>query len=202
MNDISDLSGQGLPSAQSLYKATIVALVAAVAVLTVAVLPAEYGVDPTGLGARLGLASMSAAAAETPESVAAETLDPASSGATVSVLDAVWKSDVEYRTDEQTVELGPKEGAEIKAVMRPNDRFVFSWTAEGGSVFFDMHGEEANARNGEFTSYWKGRDQNSGRGSFTAPFAGTHGWYWENRSDKPVIVRVKTSGYYEKLYRP
>ncbi len=62
MNDISGLSGTGLPSARSLIKATAVALVVAVAVLIVAVLPAEYGVDPTGLGSRLGLVAMSSAA--------------------------------------------------------------------------------------------------------------------------------------------
>lgn len=204
MNDISDLSGKGLPSAKSLLKATIVALAVAVGVLVVIVLPAEYGIDPTSLGARLGLVAMSSAAeaeAEAPPS-AEEVLEPASSGAPVSVLDATWKSAAAYRTDEAVVTLGPNEGAEIKALMRSGERFVFSWTVEGGAVFFDMHGEEENARNGEFTSYWKGRDEVSGHGAFVAPFAGSHGWYWENRGGSPVTVRVKTSGYYERLYKP
>ena len=36
-------------------------------VLVAAVLPAEYGIDPTGIGGRLGLVSMSAAPAAKPE---------------------------------------------------------------------------------------------------------------------------------------
>ncbi len=202
MNDISDLSGTGLPSAKSLLKATIVALAVAVAVLALAVLPAEYGIDPTGLGARLGLVAMSSAAEAETLPAAEETLEPASSGAAVSVLDAAWRSAAAYRTDEAVLTLEPNQGGEIKALMRAGERFVFSWTAEGGAVFFDMHGEETNARNDEFTSYWKGRDEVSGHGAFVAPFPGTHGWYWENRGKSPVTVRVRTSGYYEKLYKP
>jgi hypothetical protein len=97
--------------------------------------------------------------------------------------------------------LKPNEGAEIKAMMKPGDRFVFSWVAEGGVVSFDMHGEELNAGKDEFTSYWKGRNESSHR-SFEAPFAGTHGWCWRNRGTAPVTIRVKTSGYYERLFRP
>ena len=59
-----------------------------------------------------------------------------------------------------------------------------------------------NARNDEFTSYWKETERADGHGTFTEPFDGTHGWYWRNRGKAPVTVRVKVSGFYEKLYRP
>ena len=97
--------------------------------------------------------------------------------------------------------LQANEGAEIKANMNAGDRFVFSWTAEGGAVTFDMHGEKLGAPTDEFSSYWKGRNATAGAGEFQAPFAGRHGWYWRNRGDKPVTIRVKTSGFYEKLYK-
>jgi len=38
-------------------------------------------------------------------------------------------------------------------------------------------------------------------GSFTAKFAGTHGWFWRNRTSQPITVTVKTTGRYEKLER-
>ncbi len=64
-----------------------------------------------------------------------------------------------------------------------------------------MHGEQPNA--GEvFTSYWKDKNQTSANGTFVAPFDGTHGWYWRNRGDKPVTIKVKVSGFYNKLYQP
>ncbi|MDO9067096.1 MAG: hypothetical protein Q7W05_01410, partial [Deltaproteobacteria bacterium] len=65
-------------------------------------------------------------------------------------------------------------------------------------VNFDMHGEPPNAGS-DFTSYWKDKEQASAQGIFVAPFDGTHGWFWRNRGDKPVTVKVKVSGFYEKL---
>jgi len=46
------------PSAASLRRASIAALLIAVTLFVTAVLPAEYGVDPTGIGSRIGLTQM------------------------------------------------------------------------------------------------------------------------------------------------
>lgn len=46
------------PPAATLRRATMVALVVAVVVVVTAVLPAEYGIDPTGIGRRIGLTQM------------------------------------------------------------------------------------------------------------------------------------------------
>jgi hypothetical protein len=48
----------GAPSGATLRRATVAALIVAVIVSLVAVLPAEYGIDPTGVGKRLGLTQM------------------------------------------------------------------------------------------------------------------------------------------------
>lgn len=32
--------------------------------------------------------------------------------------------------------------------------------------------------------------------SDTAPYAGLHGWYWENRGDDGVLIALKTAGFY------
>ena len=47
-----------LPSSAQLVKSTIIAAVSAVVILVTVVLPAEYGIDPTGVGKALGLAEM------------------------------------------------------------------------------------------------------------------------------------------------
>ena len=70
------------------------------------------------------------------------------------------------------VQLDP---VEIRPLVQ-RDRYVFTWTTEGGPVNFDMHGERPNAGD-EFTSYWQDKQQTNGHGSFVAPFAGAHGWY-------------------------
>lgn len=46
------------PSLASLRRASLVAVVVAAVLLLTAVLPAEYGVDPTGVGRRVGLTQM------------------------------------------------------------------------------------------------------------------------------------------------
>ena len=52
-------SPQGeLPSSRSLMRSTLIALGIAVLLLTTVVLPAEYGIDPTGAGRVLGLTQM------------------------------------------------------------------------------------------------------------------------------------------------
>ena len=212
MSDIAHQNRNELPSTKSLIKATLLALVAAAVVLVVFILPAEYGVDVTGIGSRLGLNAMSAAAPESEEPAVPTTEEeptaevspevvPATEEA-LSALTAAWKSSTAYRSDQMSLTLQPGEGAEIKARMRAGERFVFTWTTEGGVVNFDMHGEALNAKKDEFTSFWKGRGAPEGHGAFVAPFEGTHGWYWRNRGDRPVTVTVKTSGFYKELFRP
>ena len=36
-------------------------------------------------------------------------------------------------------------------------------------------------------------------GSLIAPWQGTHGWYWQNKSEAPVVVRLRTAGFYELI---
>jgi hypothetical protein len=95
--------------------------------------------------------------------------------------------------------LKPGEGAEIKATMQKSDRFLYTWTAEGGPVDFDMHGEEFNAPAGDYTSYSKKKQQAADNGAFVAPFHGIHGWYWHNKGTQKVTIHLKTTGFYEKV---
>lgn len=186
-----------LPTLRQLLKATGIAVLVAVAILITTVLPAEFGIDPTGVGKAMGLTALSATnaeAAKLPASVA--TVAPV----VQTPAGIVAKSDVPLRSDDMSLTLQPGEGSEIKATMRKGEQFVFNWAVEGGSVNVDMHGEKPNAGD-KFTSYWKGQQLTGDQGTFVAPFDGTHGWYWRNRGDKPVTVNVKVSGFYEKLAR-
>lgn len=174
-----------------LIKATAGALLAGGVILVTIVLPAEYGVDPTGIGKALGLTALS----QTGDNDAPEHVAPS------SAAEAVIAYDAPFQGGEMSLTLQPNEGAEIKAVMRAGESFVFGWTTEGGAVNFDMHGERLNAGD-EFSSYWKDRGQTEAHGTFVAPFDGTHGWYWSNKGDAPVTVTVRVSGFFEKLFRP
>lgn len=47
-----------LPSSRALVRSTLIALALAAAVLLTVILPAEYGIDPTGVGRVVGLTQM------------------------------------------------------------------------------------------------------------------------------------------------
>ena len=172
-----------------------VAAVGAAAILTLFVLPAERGVDLTGLGRVLGLTGMASAAPE-----AAGAANPTPQAAAAPTKATIAKA-TPLRSDEMTLTLPPHSGAEVKAEMAVGDHMIFRWEATG-PVKADMHGEPPNAADGEFTTYWKETDLTSGQGAFTAPFEGIHGWYWRNRGETPVTVKVRTNGFYKALIRP
>ena len=61
-----------LPSARRLLRSTLLALIAAIVILITIVLPAEYGIDPTGIGRVLGLAEMGEIKVQLAEEAAAD----------------------------------------------------------------------------------------------------------------------------------
>ena len=195
MQDISDMDREGLPSTKSLFKATGVAALIGLLVLITTILPAEYGIDPTGLGHKMGLTVLSQANVTEPKSPEA-----ASSSDNLLSLSAgpVWKTQNTLSSDTTTVTLEPDEGLEVKATMNAGDRMVFNWASEGGPVNFDMHGERFNDGD-NFTSYWQGRNEPAANGAFEAPFDGTHGWYWRNRGEATVTIVLQTSGFYDGI---
>ena len=180
-------------STAQLLKATALAAAVALVLLICAVLPAEYGYDPTGAGHALGLTALHQAGQEEEEAVQLPQTDK-TIGATVVQYEAP------FRVEEMSLTLLPNEGAEIKALMRAGESFVFGWSSSA-PVSFDMHGEKVGGGD-EFSSYWKDRDQTAAHGRFIAPFDGTHGWWWKNRGGEPVKITVKVSGYFERLFMP
>lgn len=182
-------------SSADLLKATLGAVAVAATLLVTVVLPAEYGIDPTGIGPVLGLYRPPA------EGPAVGPEGPDGAAAAMATAGAFFTSPTPYRTDEMAITLAAGEGAEIKAEMTAGEHLVYTWTATGNGVDVDMHGEASDGQGGD-RSYQKGEFQTSGHGAFAAPMAGNHGWFWQNLNDDPVTVTVKTAGFYRRLFRP
>lgn len=186
-------------SGKSLAGASMAALAAGAAILTLFVLPAEYGIDPTGAGRALGLTMLHGEAEDVDVAP-----PPASAGIAPIVVPAQTRDTIirttPYRSDTRILTLAPHAGVEIKAEMQTGDQFVFSWKATG-PVKMDMHGERSLTAT-DFSSYWKQKGLTGAQGSFMAPFPGIHGWYWHNQGEKPVTVTLVTSGFYRKLIQP
>ena len=198
MHDISDLSCEGLPSNKSLIKATLTAFFAGCILLVTIVLPAEYGIDPTGIGSKMGLTQMN----KYSDTKSADTRIQFEGVELTSTVEPVSKSSIPFRSDAMTLTLLPNQGAEIKAIMNKNKSLVFNWEVKGGVAYFDMHGEALDVVGDEFTSYWEGDNESNASGAFIAPFDGTHGWYWQNKGLESIEVHLSTSGFYRELYTP
>ncbi|MFG1314603.1 transmembrane anchor protein [Xanthobacter autotrophicus] len=205
-----------LPTSAQLLRSTVIAIVAAAAILVSIVLPAEYAIDPTGIGRMLGLAEMGeikaqlAAEAEKDRTAGQQGAVPVAvptpdrrSGlldrlfAELLISPAAAQTTPARRSDEMTITLNPGQGAEVKMVMVQGAKVNFSWAVTGGVVNFDLHGDGG----GQETSYQKGRGVPGADGVLEAAFDGNHGWFWRNRGTSDVTVTLRTSGSYAEIKR-
>lgn len=208
-----------LPSSKQLLRSTILAAISALVLLVVVVLPAEYGIDPTGAGRALRLTEMgdikqqlaaevaadAAAAAPAAPLPSAGTLGMATASAAESparaAVAAAPKASAQAAApkiawrDEMPVTLTPGEGTEIKLKMAEGAKAQYAWVVEGGEVNFDTHGDAP----GKSISYEKGRAVSSDAGVLEAAFTGNHGWYWRNRGQSSVTVILRTRGDYTEI---
>ena len=193
-----------LPSSKQLMKSTVLAVIAAIVLLFTVVLPAEYGIDPTGVGKLLRLTEMGQVkqqlaeeaaadavgllATETPDidNVTEQTMDTTPTDTTVA--DGQWRDEIPFT-------LTPGEGIEIKMKMDSGDKAKYSWVVTGGEVNFDTHGDAL----GKAISYEKGRGVASDEGVLEAAFTGNHGWFWRNRGQSDVQVVLRTRGDYSTI---
>jgi hypothetical protein len=179
---------QQLPSLRRLAMASAISLAVAILVLLVAVLPAEYGIDPLGTGRMFGFTALSQAGAAAPvPPPEGDTLAPVQQGPF-----ALYPG--EYKFDSREFVLGPYEYVEYKYHLAKDATMLFSWTADG-DVVHDFHGDEDGAPADASQSFDK-QPRRRADGTFTAPFSGIHGWFWENPGGETVTVRVTTAGFY------
>ncbi|PMG50847.1 hypothetical protein BCU91_01635 [Shewanella sp. 10N.286.52.B9] len=191
-------------STATLIKASIAAGVIAAIVLLTAILPAEYNIDPTGIGKALGLTKIAQAAeigtVENTESV--EGIDDIESAALV-IVTAPLVADIKQarktaavRSDSVNVVIPAGKGLEYKLLLNQFTHLTYQWhTLDEAPLFFDFHGEPQGDTTGYYESY-NISTADKVTGSLTTPFAGAHGWYWKNTSDAAITVVLNTTGAY------
>ena len=218
--------GYDPPSSAKLLRSTLIAAGAAAVILVTVVLPSEYGIDPTGVGGALGLKRMGeikvqlAAEAEADAAATARAeaelagggaptvgSSPAAEGTVQEVLVASvarQEADPEEAAlgddawrDERSIVLAPDEAVELKLVMKAGELAEYSWTAAGGALNYNTHGDGG----GRSVEYEKGRGADAGEGELSAAFDGHHGWFWRNRSGNTVTLTLRARGAYSELKR-
>lgn len=215
-----------LPTSLQLVSSTLIAALVAILLLVTTVLPAEYGLDPTGVGRYLGLTTMGEikvslaqeksleSAQEDTAAIATETVVIESPAlAAISIVDSTESKDalpkvldkpvttassVSIESDQKVVTLKPGEATEIKLSMKTGATVTYEWLVAGGDVNFDTHGDSPTL---DYYGYGKGLKAKGDSGVLEAAFDGNHGWYWRNRSVGTVTITLNTQGDYQSIKR-
>lgn len=160
-----------------------------------AIMPAEFNVDPLGLGKLSGIARLWA-----PDEIE---VDTNSASGPLS-----RESEIPPRTDVIEIPLtdflGGAKGSELeyKVTMKQGASLIYEWEAVGAKnandVGYDFHGhttpEPGKPMNVATYKQSRGLKQ---QGSLTAPFDGIQGWQFSNFGEGPVVIRVKLTGFYD-----
>lgn len=189
---------------KTVVKQVVIAFIIAVVLLVSAVLPAEYGIDPLGIGKVTGFSKLYISKGEQApvegQAVSHKVITLGNIGSGPDVqrpaaadlpAPAVQLPD---RSDEIDVLVPAGEGLEYKVNMLKHGNLRYEWITDKGEVYFDFHGEVKGEKS-FFDSYTIAYSNNMA-GSLIAPFEGPHGWYFKNNSAQDITVRLKIKGQY------
>lgn len=172
------------------------AAVAAGVILFAAVLPAQFGRDPTGLGKLTGLGRLWA-----PSEVKID----ASAGAVPLAREysAGFRSDVVEIPLTSLMQSAKGYELEYKVRMRKDATLIYEWRVLGAEnpedLYYDFHGHTLSPDPGvkmTVATYRQAYGDHQ-QGALTAPFDGIQGWYFQSSAARPVVVRLRLSGFYE-----
>ncbi len=164
------------------------AILVAGLVLVAFIMPAEFAVDPLGIGARVGLMDLGV----TGQQVEALEQAGATGGGQATIVVPQQRP---YNSETVEFTLPPGDGwIEYKYRLEKGESLLYSWAA-GTTVNFEFHAEPDGGPAGYAQTYEKSQGT-AASGTLTAPFSGIHGWYWQNTGTEPVTVTLTSSGFY------
>ncbi len=201
-------------TSSQIIKATIIALVISFILVIIAVLPAEYGIDCTGLGKIVGFSRLyqneGEAAQKLNKNEVATTVfkelkinDLGSSLEIKKPVEANNPAPVkqyESRKDSVKITIPAGKGLEYKITLLKYGQAKYSWKTNKGVLFVDLHGDVKNAnKNYDYYESYTVANSNNMAGSFIAPYEGKHGWYFKNKSDQDIEVSICLIGQYQLI---
>lgn len=198
---------------KKIIKATIISMIIGFVLLITAVLPAEYGVDPTGAGKLFGFSRLYIPEDGTSRTAGSGTMLPnnfplikmekAGSGPEVQrppeADNPAPEIQLTQREDSVEVIVPAGKGIEYKIYMLKHGKMKYEWTTNNAILYFDFHGEVKQAKEAKsvyFESYTIANSNNM-VGTFLSPYEGKHGWFFRNNGRKDVIVTLRLKGQYE-----
>jgi hypothetical protein len=106
-----------------------------------------------------------------------------------------------WRTDTIDIPIPPNDGdLEYKIGMKAGDTVVYSWevmqTIMPDELYSEFHGHTEPVGGTGTLMFYRKSTGTSDHGTLTAPFEGIHGWYLQNQSERPVVIRLRMAGFY------
>lgn len=172
------------PSAKKLIIGSAAVVAIAAVALVVFILPAEYGIDPTGAGRALGLTKLA-------EPGLSEEQIRGNRRTGVLTL-SEQPLQIENPADRWQITLRPYEAIELKYTLDEGAAMQFSWQGTG-TLYYDMHSHPFEGGDALTETYSLGNAARM-QGRYLAAFSGLHGWYWQNRSMSDITVTVEAAG--------
>ena len=99
-----------------------------------------------------------------------------------------------YKVDAIEFLLVPDQFVEYKFELKPGAVMVFNWKASA-PVDVDFHTVPAGKPISASETFMRGT-VSSGQGTYRAPYAGLHGWYWKNVGKEEVRIVLNAAGFF------
>lgn len=200
---------------KQLIKSIFIALFIGFVVLIVAVLPAEYNIDPLGTGKLFGFSRLYVK--NDTEKINTINTEPVSQlnfkklkleklGSPPNIPKPVEANNpppseqfIEQNdTINVTVPAGKGIEYKFKALKYGNIKYEWS-TTNDAIVYIDFHGEvkQENPPENVFYESYTLAYSNNMAGTFTAPFEGKHGWYFRNNNKEDITIAIRLKGQYK-----
>ena len=181
------------PSRRTILLVTLGALLLAGLILFAGVLPAEYNRDPTGLGRLTGIARLWA-----PEE---RSIDTAAGASPISRSYATpFRSDVIDFPLATGDDRDGRNELEYKVSLAQGASYIYSWSVEGVAdpeeFYTEFHGHTVTDGKAMTVAEYRKAAGVADNGVLVAPFAGIHGWYFQNQSVGAVKVKLRLAGFY------
>lgn len=173
-------------------KPLLLSLSVAASLFVLFILPAEYDVDPTGVGALLGIKGMSTFSELTKVANPVASSMAGESDIPVSKYHSPADPPLEFVT--VTIELVPFGQAEYKFMMEEGESLVYSWTTDEGLAYADLHGHTMVDGSELLVEYLKSDSVSGDSGNIHTPFTGEHGWYFLNLEEQTQVITLKVAG--------
>jgi hypothetical protein len=192
---------QSKQSTITLIIVSVVTSMVTVLLLFTFVLPAFYGIDPTGWGGKLGFSSVRTQTEtvtvtknyQPPLPTEAQTVNQGNAAALVAVPQG--EDSLAERQDTVELVIQAKQSLDYRLAMERDYDLDYSWTANGKTVYTELRGEP---KDGKVPGKTFGKLSGStGKGFFIIPFNGQFGWHWQNKTNQPVTIRLTTKGTYQ-----